>query len=297
MRARISIAVIVGVALFGAACGSKAPGQSQLTSIKLVSAARKTVAAKTSRVAMSFHLADSSGAPGAAFDFSGTGLFDYAGRKGTLEFSFPNPATGTDVTFEAIFVGNVIYEKLPALATAQLPTAKPWIRIDLSEVSESSGVNFGALSQTSSSDPSHALQYLLGAASDATKVGTETVRGAHTTHYRLTLDLNKAAQRLPEQARPSYKEITQALGQSTLPAEAWVDDQGLVRKIEMMIDLSKSSVFGGKGVQLMGTLTETVEFFDFGVPVEVSPPPDSETTDFRQLLAGLASPTPYTGSG
>jgi hypothetical protein len=57
----------------------------------------------------------------------------------------------------------------------------------------------------------------------------------------------------------------------------------------MTFDLSKAS-FGSTGFSARGTMVQATEFYDFGAPVQVTPPPDSEVADLSELIAALPTP-------
>ncbi len=89
-----------------------------------------------------------------------------------------------------------------------------------------------------------ALEYLRSVADEVTEVGAETVRGVDTTHYRATVRLAELG------ASPT---------RDRYPVEVWVDENGRTRRYR---------------AQTLGTEEILVwEFFDFGVEVDLSPPP------------------------
>ncbi len=90
--------------------------------------------------------------------------------------------------------------------------------------------------------PSGSLGYLRSVADDVVRVGRERVLGKQTTHYRATVDLGR-------------------LGGPTrdFPIEIWVDEDGLVRRYRYH-PLGSGETF-------------VWEFYDFGVTVDLLPPP------------------------
>jgi hypothetical protein len=90
----------------------------------------------------------------------------------------------------------------------------------------------------------HRLLSLLRAASVASEyAGDETVRGASTTRYRLTVNCEEA-------------ELADCGGE-TSPVDVWIAEDDTVRRISL--DWDRESF--------------TVEFFDFGAAVDIEPPP------------------------
>jgi hypothetical protein len=128
------------------------------------------------------------------------------------------------------------------------------------------------------------LDYLRGASNDITRVGTEDVRGTQTTHYRVVVDLNKAADLSPT-AKDAIKSTITLLGSSKQPLDLWVDDQGRVRQMKYTVDLSKSKV-STSTPDVPGSVTFTLNLFDFGVPVQATLPPADQVVDLSALTGG-----------
>jgi hypothetical protein len=96
----------------------------------------------------------------------------------------------------------------------------------------------------------------------------------------VTVDLTKSATaqgNSPEQA----KRLEQLLGTSTMPVDVWVDAQGLPHRLQFQMPMPKELTSGsGTGNAKM---VATEEFYDFGTPVNVSPPPAADTVDALSL--------------
>jgi hypothetical protein len=62
---------------------------------------------------------------------------------------------------------------------------------------------------------------------------------------------------------------------------AWVDNDGLPRRIRMDMDMSRAMAAIGLPAELTkkSTMSMTMEFFDYGSPVGVSVPPANEVLD------------------
>lgn len=254
------VAVVAGIALVaGCSSGGDDPGQ------VVRAAATKTAAAESSRLALTVDV--HSGAQTGTV--TAEGAFDYGNRRGrmTMDLSSVAGAMGLG-TVEAIVDGPVLYMKFPAAIAAQLPGGKSWVKIDVEAAGKQAGLDMSQLSDLQQGDPTQALQYLRGASDDVTKVGEEEVRGAHTTHYTATLDLEKAASSLSGAARKAYDDAVAKLGTSTLPADVWVDDAGRARKLTFR----------------QSAADVTLELFDFGVDVATAPPPADQVVDLASIL-------------
>jgi len=129
------------------------------------------------------------------------------------------------------------------------------------------------LASPSVDDSSRALQLLLGVGR-VTEVGRENIGDASTTHYRIAVDRQRLARRMPANSRAYYRQL---LGSGSFPADAWVDNAGRVRKLSYQIDLGTTTAADQAGIAL--SVAVTYEFYDFGVEVHVTEPPASEVAE------------------
>ncbi len=191
------------------------------------------------------------------------------------------PGAGTSTV---VLADTVFYIELPPAVASELG-GKSWIKIDLVELGKTQGIDLNQLNSLQGNDPAAALDFLRGASEDTRKVGEEKVRGADTTHYAATLDLDKAAQSLAPDLRDDFERATAQLGTKQMPVDVWIDDDGRLRKMTYALDTSKLQGAASGGAT--GKVTTTVELFDFGVEVDVQEPPAEQVTDLSQLLSGL----------
>jgi len=63
-------------------------------------------------------------------------------------------------------------------------------------------------------------------------------RDASATHYRIVVDRQRLARRMPAASRVYYRQL---LGPGSFPADAWVDNVRRVRKLRHQIDLGSST--------------------------------------------------------
>jgi hypothetical protein len=240
-------------------------------------AASRSTAEKTAKVA----LTGTVGLSGQTVNLNGDGAIDFANK--TFHLTITVPSMGV---IEEVFVDDVIYIKVPSSAAGEFG-GKPWLKIDPKALAGTGGANpFGSLD---SSNPTQILNTLQGVGT-VTKVGDDTVRGTHTVHYRADVDIAKAANKqgfTPAQ----QQQLQQTLGgQSTLPEDVWLDDQGRVRRVA--VDINATPPAGASaGATAAPTPVHTqvaLEFFDYGQPVPpVSAPAAGEVTDFSQILGQL----------
>lgn len=271
MRTRLVLLMLVLAAL-PLACG----GGETSPEAAVAEAATKTEEAGSARVTFAGTL---TGVPGGSFTMKGEG--EFAKKRGRMTFDLSGAGVPGG-SMEMIFDGLVIYMKFPPQLAAELPGGKSWMKMDLEELGKEQGIDFDELMQFSQSDPTQSLQYLRGASDDFEKVGEEAVRGVEATHYRGTIDLRKAAGALPDSARKSFDRVIELTGASEIPFDVWIDDEGLARRVKYDQALPASN-----GQE--ASMALTMDFFDFGVEVDVEPPPENEVVDLQELIAGESS--------
>ena len=117
------------------------------------------------------------------------------------------------------------------------------------------------------------------------KAGTAKVRRVATTRYEAKLDLTKATEAtadelgLTEQQRAlllrAAQELAKQSGLKTLPVEVYVDGEGLLRRLR----IAMKTVTGPARF----SLTQTMDYYDFGVDVDVQAPPEAQVFDLSRL--------------
>lgn len=117
--------------------------------------------------------------------------------------------------------------------------------------------------------PQGLLRMLRGASQRTERVGEDEIRGAETVRYRLEVDCDQA-------------ELLDCEG-GTSQVDVWIDDDGLVRRIDVP----------------RGSSPFSVEFFDFGVDVAVDAPSAHEVVGIDEWFAAkpcrLEAGSPLTG--
>jgi hypothetical protein len=191
-------------------------------------------------------------------DYSVEGVMDYVHHRGRI--FYPGDS-------EVLFDGNVTYMKWPL----------PW-RHDarwLRSGDAASDADPFDLQDRATRNPIGLLGFLTGAGNDVRVVDTENVRGVSTQHYEGTLDLQKVVDQAPAEQRAELLDALDFLAEdepTTVPFGLWVDGDGVAHRLR--IDEQ-----GGSSV--------TIEYYDFGVPVEITPPPAEEIMSDNELMKEL----------
>jgi hypothetical protein len=283
------VAMVVASALVLASCGS-AGGSSDSVTKSTVPVSRKivltsittTAAAKTARIDLQMKM---TGGSKGSFDVTGEGVADFGSGDSDVTMQFDGPiGTVTGDGFEIRSVDGTVYMRVPSTLHAPLTEDKPWIAVDAPSGSNAFSSPFALGSQ---SDPTKALAYLEKVSSDVREVGSESIRGVDTTHYTATVDLGKALEQnkdVPSGLRDSVKELAGLFG--NIPADVWIDGDGRLRRLSLQLDLSEMfrgfGPSGSTGADHV-VITETLDLYDFGTPVNVEAPPADQVTRMPSL--------------
>jgi hypothetical protein len=172
----------------------------------------------------------------------------------------------------------VIYLKLDFLSS-QLPGGKQWVKLDLTKLGKSAGLDLGQLMSGSQLQPSDLLGMLEAEGAKVQKLGAATIDGAATTHYRVRIDLAKALQE-KGLTSPMFKEIARRT--KTAADDVWIGKDGLVRRVRLAYSLGTPS---GTAHAAM-----TMKLYDYGAHVSIAAPPSSAVFDATQFAQqGLSS--------
>jgi hypothetical protein len=128
------------------------------------------------------------------------------------------------------------------------------------------------------------LALLEAVGNDVQKLGKEDVRGVPTTRYRGTISVSDEIKRAREAGADALASLSEKEG-SPLHVEAWIDADGLVRRMRLVN--SRPSDKGDGPV----TTDMRMDFIDFGIEPEIEVPDSSEVFDATELArdkAGLS---------
>jgi hypothetical protein len=280
LRPSFLLAALASVALLAGCGGAPEPLD------PLALAAETTADAGSARFEMEIEVA----AQGQTFAATAAGAVDNATQRLAMSmdlsslgqaFGAPAGSSAGDLSMDMILDGTVAYMRFPLL-TRLVANGKPWLKLDLVELAKRGDFDLGQLQSLSDNDPRRTLDYLRAVAGEIRTVGSETVRGVPTTHYRAAVNLREYPELVPGDQREAVQQAVDRIiaqtGIGAVPVEVWVDDEQRVRR--MAIELA-----AGSGAVPVASKV-TMELFDYGVPVVVTAPPEAEVADLAALLPG-----------
>ncbi len=296
MRPVTALTVPVIAALVVAGCGGSSGSPKSASSSKSprVSLARAAdVSAAESGYTMTMSMHESLGSEG-NLTASGSGSFSTAQKSGTMTLEMKVPSTSLplgNLQMKMILRGENFYMKLPSSLSSLMPGGKAWMALNFGELGKAASLpGLGSLinSEGSLSDPGQYLNYLKAtSASGIQNLGTETIDGVQTTHFRAELDLAHLASAVPASERAAAAQLAAQLEKrahlGTAPIDAWIDSSNRVRRIA----LNESMTITVSGKSQPVTLALTEDFTSYGPQPVPSPPPADQTIDLTTLLHGL----------
>ena len=221
---------------------------------------------------MAIHLGET--APGAAGDEAAGD--EAAGDEAAGEGNAPAELGGQ--TLEVLLDGTIAYVHSPQLEAV---AGAPWARFDLTDTAEMLPGFNEAVEDTSG--PLALMHELRGAVDEIEELGEEEVRGVATQHLRVTVDVQRAVDNAPEGRREQLRAAAEELGvPDRYPMEVWIDGDALPRRIVTVIETTDPN---------FGAITREMrtDLFDYGEPVDVTPPDEDAVVDFSELLSLLGS--------
>jgi hypothetical protein len=259
--------LVAVVAVVGAAIVVTTGHSSKSPLAVLTAASGRTTGSGTARMSSVERITEN----GESFEVANlSGAADFGHKTSSITMS----SRGSDL-LEMRQVGGVSYM---STSLVDLPGGAEWIAIRPSDL------KIGAdESPLGSSDPSSGLQFLSAIKGDPREVGHEQVDGTDTTHYRFTIDLESFFDLMSKSSKAlgtdsfaaSAEQLRGIIDLAKLPAQAWIDGEGRVRKFEFEMRASQ----GGESIKVVSIMT----FSHFDEPVSVSAPPASDVIPFSEF--------------
>jgi hypothetical protein len=179
-----------------------------------------------------------------------------------LDANFSIAAAGSPRTqIEEILTGTAIYFKDAALTRV---SGKPWIKVDLAQLSSRLGLSFASLVQNLESSNPLAQTKLFTVSKNVHAVGSGVVDGVPCTKYAGSYQPDAALTVLSPHLRKLLGPMLRGMGAQTVRFEVWIDGQHLIRKAV------SNETIGGQAVISSYVVTSINQ------PITVTLPPANE---------------------
>jgi hypothetical protein len=196
------------------------------------------------------------------FKFEISGLFDYPNERGLMTMEAAG-SPDEEMPVEFRLIGKTGYERWIVKGKNY------WVK----EIEpEPSGDPTELLMPFpgSQTKPTDVLTRVLHASDKVETVGKEDVRGVETTRYRANVNTRELVKQLPADKRP-----TEDVMSEDLPVEIWIDAESRLRRLRFTEDLSETDEPASFHME--------IDLFDYGVEVDVQPPPADELISQDEL--------------
>lgn len=204
---------------------------------------------------------------------TGVGDLDTGAGRAEIDLVEPGRADGVHVT--VIRTADAIFARLPVGANPLSATAE-WVSVDAATLTRLAQMAAGDLGAQVTGSPVDAMAYLKAVSGEVQVVGPDDVRGEPTTHYRSAIDVQKVAAQLPPQLQGHTGAASGHVG-SSIPADLWLDSEGRLRKLVLTTEAAAGRT----------PTTLTIVLWDFGAPLDATPPPADQVVDVGGLLGGF----------
>jgi hypothetical protein len=283
MRFAYAAGALFAAAVIATGCG----GEREVVKLETVTlAANKTEEVGTARVSFEGSVTFNHDHE-QRYEFRGKGLVDWetgsAELSATYKFSnqiqefikeqFGGPATADLILDQR--EGIVLYMRFPFLKD-YMPKGKEWLKADIVEIGKAYGLDLDRMKETKRTNPDNMLDYLKSAVG-VRKIGSDLVRREVTTHYSTVVKAETIIAHSPKGQQEAMRKYLRLFGIKTYPVDIWVDRDGLVRKLSMELEYKVP-----RGDYVKMKVSE--EYFDFGVPFEIEPPPAKRVLDVTECL-------------
>lgn len=251
----------------GAGPGGREPASTPSGTAEALSAVRDAAAQTDAEGSARYVLSTATRVGGQDVVLAGDGAYDWGTGKGRTTYEIPGGRV------EQRLLGDSVFFVLP-----QQPGV--FFRVPTAQVA--------ATPIGGTVDPTAQL-LALAAADSAERLGEQQVRGEPTTHYRGRYDLARAVELAEGTQRDALRSsLGAAAGVAPVPFDAYVDDDGRLRRLTQTVEVPTSPPVDGEAL----SVTTTLELYDFGTDVVVPGPPADMIRDGAPLLAALRTALP-----
>ena len=301
-RGRIGVAgVVVGAALVLGACGTddaaitvegdrpEGSGAPEGASL-LFAASDRTAQVQTGRMRLTVQY--SGDEDGRAIDgtITADGQFDHAAARSSTEIDMGDflaqmaesggeaaPAGMDDLRVVQVVDGPTIYVKVEGTTLPGVPTG--WISMDAAQAGPGSPLGSFGSPMGGVSGPGGFLASLEEAGATVDEISPDRHDGDDVTRYEGTIDPEAAAANAPPERRDEVEQLLSQGGLGEIPFTAWVDEDGVVRRVDLEMSVSADGADG--------RVVLSMELYDLGGAVDIEVPLASEVTPIGETMLGM----------
>jgi hypothetical protein len=245
-------ALVTTLAVTG--CGASNAGSNTDAATLLAATSDKTAAAQNAKIDLGMTIE----APQGEVKLTGSGAADLAHHNYRISINAPQGGSGT---INEVAIGPNIWLRVPYAALTQT-RGKPWVSVSTGS----------SAADSYNQDPAEYLKALKDINGKTRRLGTATLHGVKTTHYRVQLSLADSA-KLTGATTASVKSMQAKLGNGDVPEDVYLDARGMTRRIEMQFNTPATRTSPALKMHI------TMDYYDFGNAdlSGIAAPPAAET--------------------
>lgn len=205
---------------------------------------------------------------------------DAAGQQlsgeGDIRMSEQDAAMSMDMTtpegtMSMVLLDNVFYIKLPQ----ELEPGKSWLKIDANDKSNPMAQALGGMTEQMSknADPRATLEQF-EKAGEITDTKEEELNGKQTTHYTITVDVEKLAANQEDPTMKSAMDQAIEAGLKDFPVNIWIDEDDLPARFTLDMPTPNPATGKTESVKMQ------IDYTDWGKSVDITAPPADEIAEF-----------------
>ncbi len=193
-------------------------------------------------------------------------------KMGAGEAAMSMEMTTPEGTISMVLLDNIFYIKMPQ--GQELEPGKPWLKIDPNDDNPMAKALGGMTEQMSKNADPRATLEQFEKSGEITDTKTEELNGEQTTHYTVTVDVEKLAQNQEDPTMKSAMDQAIKAGLKDFPMDLWVNEDDL--PVRVTLDMPTPNPATGK----TESVKMQIDYTDWGKPVDIAAPSPAEVAEF-----------------
>jgi hypothetical protein len=204
-------------------------------------------------------------ADAAGQQLSGEGDLKMSGADAAMSMDMTTP----EGTISMVLLDKVFYIKLPQ----ELEPGKSWIKIDSTDDNPVAKALGGMTEQMSKNADPRATLEQFEKSGEITSSKEEDLDGQKTTHYTITVDVEKMAANQEDPTMKSAMDQAIQAGLKDFPVDVWINEDDL--PVRFAMDMPTPDPTSGQTT----SVKMQIDYTDWGKPVEVTAPPAEQVAE------------------
>jgi hypothetical protein len=243
-----------------AACGCTSPGDAVTVAADPVAAVRQAATASSRIGSSAVATSVSMTAAGKTEQFSGTGVYDFNQRIGSITLNVPQEVNAHG-TLDEIVTPTTLFMR-PTGSTGK------WVRVDSAKLADGDLISAGYTSPVLA----FAMLEGAGAAGGTVRyVGQDKVYNVPVAHYSGTLDLVAAAAAASAPVNSALAAASRSFTKQEVPFDVYLDAKGRVLRFVAHFEFPAPAPRKG-----LVAIVSSTDLYDLGKPVRVTAPPAAD---------------------